>query len=160
MTDLVDQMFPRIYRKWAAGFTDFNYWKAPIQEFALLDFTLASPALSARLDTSNQSTLARLRNFSLVGRQQRRELKHFSPPVPATATALEGSPIRAAADQPSAHLRQLSSLERPSSRLAAFTQSSSSSIGMESRSSSSSSPFVDSDKDEGEGCAETTEEEQ
>ncbi|OAX33778.1 LNS2-domain-containing protein, partial [Rhizopogon vinicolor AM-OR11-026] len=39
MTDLVDQMFPPIHRKWAAEFTDFNYWKAPIQEFALPDFT-------------------------------------------------------------------------------------------------------------------------
>ncbi|KDQ29727.1 hypothetical protein PLEOSDRAFT_1009219, partial [Pleurotus ostreatus PC15] len=30
MTDLVDQMFPPIHRKWAAEYTDFNYWKVPI----------------------------------------------------------------------------------------------------------------------------------
>ncbi|OAX39025.1 hypothetical protein K503DRAFT_799992 [Rhizopogon vinicolor AM-OR11-026] len=35
MTDLVNQMFPPILRKWAAEITDLNYWKAPIQEFGL-----------------------------------------------------------------------------------------------------------------------------
>jgi phosphatidate phosphatase LPIN len=142
MTDLVDQMFPPIHRKWTAEFTDFNFWKAPIQEFALPDFTPPSPALSARSDTSNPSTLARLRNFSLVGRKQGRDTKQFSLPLPATAP--EGIPILAG--YRNAHLRQMSSLERLSSRLAALTQSSSSS-GMESR-SSSSSPFMDSDEDD------------
>lgn len=146
MTDLVDQMFPPIHRKWAAEFTDFNYWKTPVQEFALPDFTPPSPALSARSDTSNQSTLARLRNFSLVGRKQGREMKSFSLPLPVTTP--EGTPIQTGI-QRNTHLRQMSSLERLSSRLATLTQSSSSS-GMESRSSSSSSPFVDSDSDEAE----------
>ncbi|KAG7097333.1 hypothetical protein E1B28_004692 [Marasmius oreades] len=70
MTDLVDQMFPPIHRKWAPEFTDFNYWKTPVQEFPLPDFSPPSPTLSARSDTSNQSALARLRNFSLVGSRQ------------------------------------------------------------------------------------------
>ncbi|EEB86661.1 hypothetical protein MPER_16304, partial [Moniliophthora perniciosa FA553] len=29
---LVDQMFPPINRKWAPEFTDFNYWKMPVQD--------------------------------------------------------------------------------------------------------------------------------
>ncbi|OJA19750.1 hypothetical protein AZE42_11431, partial [Rhizopogon vesiculosus] len=68
-------------------------------------------------------------------------------PAAVTATAPEGSLIRAAVVQRSAHLRQMSSLERLSSRLAALMQSSSSS-DMESRSSSSSSPFVESYEDD------------
>lgn len=67
MTDFVDQMFPPINRKWAPDYTDFNYWRQPVREFSLPDLTPPSPALSARSDTSSQSTLARLRNFSLVG---------------------------------------------------------------------------------------------
>jgi phosphatidate phosphatase LPIN len=70
-------------------------------------------------------------------------MKQFSLPLPATAP--EDIPILAAGHH-NAHLRQMSSLERLSSRLVALTQSSSSS-GMELR-SSSSSPFVDSDEDE------------
>src|SRR4051812_28644081 len=67
MTDLVDQMFPPINRKWTPEYTDFNYWKTPVQEYPLPDLSPPSPALSARSDTSNQSALARLRNFSLGG---------------------------------------------------------------------------------------------
>lgn len=67
MTDLVDQMFPPIHKKWAPEYTDFNYWKPPIQEYPLPDLTPPSPTLSARSDTSNQSTLAKLRNFRLMG---------------------------------------------------------------------------------------------
>ncbi|KAF7290918.1 Nuclear elongation and deformation protein 1 [Mycena chlorophos] len=70
MTDLVDQMFPPIHRKWTPEYTDFNFWKPPVHEFPLPDLSPPSPALSARSDTSNQSTLARLRNFSLVGSRQ------------------------------------------------------------------------------------------
>ncbi|KAG1735729.1 Lipin/Ned1/Smp2-domain-containing protein [Suillus paluster] len=145
MTDIVDQMFPPIHRKWAAEFTDFNYWKAPVQEFALPDFTPPSPALSARSDTSNQSALARLRNFSLVGRRQSREMKQFSLPPPVIAR--EGTPNRTMGLR-SSHLRQMSSLERLSSGLAALTQSSSPS-GFDSRSSSSST-FLDSDDEDAE----------
>ncbi|KAG1805686.1 Lipin/Ned1/Smp2-domain-containing protein [Suillus subaureus] len=142
MTDIVDQMFPPIHRKWAAEFTDFNYWKMPVQEFALPDLTPPSPALSARSDTSNQSTLARLRNFSLVGRRQSRDMTQFSLPPPAIAR--EGTPSRTMGLR-STHLRQMSSLERLSGRLAALTQSSSSS-GVDSRSSSST--FLDSDDED------------
>jgi phosphatidate phosphatase LPIN len=141
MTDIVDQMFPPIHRKWAAEFTDFNYWKMPVQEFALPDLTPPSPALSARSDTSNQSTLARLRNFSLVGRRQSRDMTQFS--LPAPVMAREGTPSRMGLR--SSHLRQMSSLERLSGRLAALTQSSSSS-GVDSRSSSST--FLDSDDED------------
>ncbi|KAH7922979.1 LNS2-domain-containing protein [Leucogyrophana mollusca] len=154
MTDLVDQMFPPIHRKWAAEFTDFNYWKQPVQEFPLPDLTPASPALSARSDTSNQSALARLRNFSLVGTRQSNNMKQFSLPPPATAP--EGTPTTGDGHR-SSHLRQMSSLERLSSRLAALTQSSSSTVDGLSESPasrSSTSTFLDSDdEDEGEGGA-------
>lgn len=142
MTDIVDQMFPPINRKWAVEFTDFNYWKMPVQEFALPDLTPPSPALSARSDTSNQSTLARLRNFSLVGRRQSRDMTQFSLPRPVLAR--EGTPSRTMGLR-STHLRQMSSLERLSGRLAALAQSSSSS-GIDSRSSSST--FLDSDEED------------
>jgi phosphatidate phosphatase LPIN len=68
MTDLVDQMFPPIHKRFVQEYTDTNFWKAPIGDFTLPDFTPPSPALSARSDTSNQSALARLRSgFSLGG---------------------------------------------------------------------------------------------
>lgn len=69
MTDLVDQMFPPINRKWAPEYTDFNYWRTPIPDIELpeLSPTPPSPSLSAsgRSDASMQSTLSRLRHFSL-----------------------------------------------------------------------------------------------
>lgn len=114
MTDLVDQMFPPINRKWAPDYTDFNYWRPPVQEFPLPDLAPPSPALSARSDTSSQSALARLRNFSLVGARNPRP--HF-PPIEVAHGALDGSGHR------SSHLRQMSSFERLSNRLVALTQS-------------------------------------
>jgi phosphatidate phosphatase LPIN len=67
MTDLVDQMFPPVHRNVTAEYTDFNFWRPPMQEFELPDLVPepASPALSARSDTSR---LSRLRNFTLVSR--------------------------------------------------------------------------------------------
>ncbi|KAF9266322.1 LNS2-domain-containing protein [Marasmius fiardii PR-910] len=100
MTDLVDQMFPPIHRKWAPEFTDFNYWKPPIQKFPLPDLSPPSPTLSARSDTSNQSTLARLRNFSLVpSRQGSSQLKPYN-----KGTSIDG--------YRDSDLRQMSSFER------------------------------------------------
>ncbi|KAL5487690.1 NED1 [Sanghuangporus weigelae] len=66
LTDLVDQMFPPVNQKTETEYSDVNYWKTPIQEFALPDLTTppASPALSAHSDAS-MSTFTRLRNFSL-----------------------------------------------------------------------------------------------
>jgi len=132
MTDLVDQMFPPIHRKWAPEFTDFNYWKMPVQEFTLPDLEPPSPALSARSDTSNQSTLARIRNFSLVGNRQS---KQYSLPAPATG----GSTPNLAINNKNTHLRQMSSFERLSNTLSALTQSSSSSVGESRRSLSPAS---------------------
>lgn len=78
MTDLVDQMFPPIHRKWAPEFTDANFWRQPIEDFDFPEFrpvspqptstpSPPSPALSARSDASMQTGLSRLRNFSLRG---------------------------------------------------------------------------------------------
>jgi len=116
MTDLVDQMFPPIHRKWAPEFTDFNYWKNPVQDYALPDLTPPSPALSARSDTSNVSTLARIRNFSLGGARTANAAKRQTLP----ASALQNG------DHKSTHLRQMSSLERLGSTIASLTGSSSS----------------------------------
>lgn len=120
MTDLVDQMFPPIHRKWAAEYTDFNYWKQPIQEFALPDLSPPSPALSARSDTSNQSTLARLRNFSLVGNRSSNNMSQFTLPPPATS---DGDGLTLEQRRRESHVRQMSSLERLSSTLASLTSS-------------------------------------
>ncbi|KZS97849.1 LNS2-domain-containing protein [Sistotremastrum niveocremeum HHB9708] len=68
MSDLVDQQFPPIHRNWVPEFTDFSFWKQPIQEFELPDLGPPSPALSARSDTS---AFTRLRNFG-IGRQTSR----------------------------------------------------------------------------------------
>ncbi len=146
MTDLVDQMFPPIHRKWEAEYTDFNYWKTPIQDFPLPDFRPPSPALSARSDTSTQSTLARLRNFSLVGSRQSNNVKQFTLPPPATEAGnnynLNGDERRK-----DGHLRQMSSLERISSTLASFTSSSSTAASPRS----TSPTFLDSGSDDEDG---------
>lgn len=67
MTDFVDQMFPPIHKKWTSEYADFNYWKIPVSEYPLPDLSPPSPTLSARSETSNRSTLAKLRSFRLVG---------------------------------------------------------------------------------------------
>ncbi|KAG8973032.1 hypothetical protein FRC05_009147, partial [Tulasnella sp. 425] len=55
MTDLVDQIFPPVHKKWATEFTDFNYWRDPLPDVDLpdLDPPSLSPALSAVTDTSS-----------------------------------------------------------------------------------------------------------
>ncbi|KAG6910120.1 hypothetical protein DXG01_012879 [Tephrocybe rancida] len=127
MTDLVDQMFPSIHRKWTPEFTDFNYWKLPVQEFALPDFSPPSPALSARSDTS---TLARIRNFSLVsGRQASTPASRMSPPPDVERGR-------------SSQLRQMSSLEKLSSTLGFSSQMS------DGRRSTSPASSYDSEDDE------------
>lgn len=122
MTDLVDQMFPPINRTWAAEYTDFNYWKQPMQDFPLPDLTPPSPALSARSDTSNQSTLSRLRHFSLIGGRQMNNMDKFALPPPAIK-GLDGDKAQGRRNE--AHLRQMSSFERLSSTLSALAQSAS-----------------------------------
>ncbi|ESK95125.1 nuclear elongation and deformation protein 1 [Moniliophthora roreri MCA 2997] len=133
MTDLVDQMFPPINRKWAPEFTDFNYWKMPVQEFPLPDLSPPSPSLSARSDTS---ALARLRNFSLVGSRQANNL-----PPPATAANGADTKDKDTGDYRDSQLRQISSFERlrdtlgfSSSRSASPERSSSPSTMWESES--------------------------
>lgn len=67
MTDLVDQMFPPIHRRWAPEYTDFNFWRAPLPEIELPELSPPSPALSARSDTSGGSRLGRLVSLGRVG---------------------------------------------------------------------------------------------
>lgn len=152
MTDLVDQMFPPINRKWASEYTDFNYWKAPIQDFPLPDLSPPSPALSARSDTSNQSTFARLRNFSLVSSRQ--PSKQFNLPPPATEAGQASGiarPTRTNGDSTNeSRLRQMTSFERLSSTLANLTTSSSSTLGSPRSDSPTLHDESDSEYDEDE----------
>ncbi|KAJ7129323.1 Lipin/Ned1/Smp2-domain-containing protein [Mycena epipterygia] len=153
MTDLVDQMFPPIHRKWTPEYTDFNYWKAPVQDFQLPDFSPPSPALSARSDTSNQSTLARLRNFSLVGSRQASTMRQSAlSQVNGRASGSRETSPPPDEGQRSADLRQMSSFERLSNTLSSsFGQSSPISIrrslSPESRSSSSTTYAESEDED-------------
>jgi phosphatidate phosphatase LPIN len=148
MTDLVDQMFPPIHRQFDAHFTDFNYWKAPVQEYELPDLTPPSPALSARSDTSNRSTLARLRNLSLMGTRQTSGTGQFSLPPPVIADDGQAKSERGRQiGTRDSHLRQMSSLERFTNTLSAFAPSSSSTAA--SPTASSSTFFDSGDEDEG-----------
>ncbi|KAJ7068630.1 LNS2-domain-containing protein [Mycena amicta] len=150
MTDLVDQMFPPIHRKWTPEYTDFNYWKAPVLEFPLPDLSPPSPALSARSDTSNQSTLARLRNFSLVGSRQSSNIRQ------AALNKVNGTHSRETSPPPD-DFRQISSFERLSSTLSGSFGASSSRYASPSpeRSRRSASPessssytYADSDDED------------
>ncbi|KAI0266885.1 Lipin/Ned1/Smp2-domain-containing protein [Gloeopeniophorella convolvens] len=137
MTDLVDQMFPPITHKWESAYTDNNYWKAPLPEFPLPDLTPPSPALSARSDTSNQSTLARLRNFSLRSTSTSRS-RSFAPSPPPATDPSRGRNMNGVGSH--THQRQLSSIERLSN---AF-------VGLASGSVSPGTPSRDDSDSEGE----------
>ena len=129
MTDLVDQMFPPIHRHMDAHFTDFNFWRPPMDEDDLPELTPPSPALSARSDTSNQSTLARLRNINLMGSGRTGHKKQFSLPLPTTEASINGvskadSEGKRGPGTRDSHLRQMSSFERLSSTLSNFVSTS------------------------------------
>ncbi|KAF8338980.1 Lipin/Ned1/Smp2-domain-containing protein [Cantharellus anzutake] len=103
MTDLVDQMFPPVHRKVASEFTDFNYWRLPIQVYEVPNLEPPSPALSARSDTSRLSRLAI--GFGLRGKSSDQSLAEKSakaaekPPgtVPRVSSPL-ASPVLTAND--------------------------------------------------------------
>ena len=108
MTDLVDQFFPPIHKKWMPEYTDFNYWKIPVSEYPLPDLSPPSPTLSARSEISNKNTLAKLRNFRLLG---------------SRANGINGPPSERTSERPihngqilesnrDPDLRQMSSFER------------------------------------------------
>jgi len=144
MTALVDQMFPPIHRKWTSEFTDFNYWKTPVQDFPLPDLTPPSPALSARSDTSGQSAFARLRNFSLAASKQQTVVKQISVSSLSDEPEKEGGII----PRRSSHLRQMSSLEKLGSTLGFVTRASTGRSLSRSASPSSSSSYYESDDDD------------
>ena len=138
MTDLVDQMFPPIHRKWTPEYTDFNYWKTPVREFPLPDFSPPSPALSARSDTSNQSTLSRIRNFGLGG-----SANHSRQNTIANGNGMsDGDSYR------NSHLRQMSSFEKLSSTLGFSSRANDGNAHRRSASPSSSSSYAGSDEEE------------
>lgn len=115
MTDLVDQMFPPVHRNVTAEYTDFNFWRAPIQEFELPDLTPipVSPALSARSDTSR---LSRLRNFSLRNRGSATSLGEKDKMAAVTATIIANAKANGNGNGTAnghAHVRQSSPLASP-----------------------------------------------
>jgi len=133
MTDLVDQMFPPIHRHMDAHFTDFNFWRPPMDEDDLPELTPPSPTLSARSDTSNQSTLARLRNMSLMGSSKTGHRKRFSLPPPTTESSIKGTSKedgegKRGSGTKDSHLRQMSSFERLSNTLSNLVPSTSSNV--------------------------------
>lgn len=148
MTDLVDQMFPPIHRKWTPEFTDFNYWKVPLREYALPDLSPPSPALSARSDTSNQSALARLRNFSLGGNSARGGHVGTRPSsiVEEIGNVASFDSSRSYRDS---HLRQMSSFEKLSSTLAFMTGMNNGDGSRRSASPALSSSYAGSDDEDG-----------
>jgi len=82
LNDLVNEMFPPVKTKVQPEFTDFNYWRDPIMDIPLPDFSPPSPALSARSDASGNSRL------SYLGGLIRRGSRAASP----EATSQPGSP--------------------------------------------------------------------
>lgn len=144
MTDLVDQMFPPIHKKWTPEYTDFNYWKTPVQDFPLPDLSPPSPALSARSDTSN-GTLARLRNFSLGGNAASPSRNQYIKQATTDAAdgGSNGSPYR------DAHLRQMSSFEKLTSTLG-FMSRVNTDASRRSASPSSGSSYLSSDDEDDE----------
>lgn len=101
-----------------------------MDEADLPELTPPSPALSARSDTSNQSTLARLRNLSLMGSGRTGHKKQSSLPPPVTGSHINGT---SKADDErergpgtrNSHLRQISSFGRLSNTLSNFIPSTS-----------------------------------
>jgi len=140
MTDLVDQMFPPIHHKWTSEFTDFNYWKNPVQDFRLPDLSPpCSPALTARSDTSGRSAFARLRTFGLTGSKR------------ASMFMSSANNEEEPNDYRSSRLREMSSLEKLGSSLGFMSRSST--LNMESNrrsaSPSSSSSYLSDEEDIG-----------
>lgn len=68
LNDLVNEMFPPVKTKVKPDFTDFTYWRDPIPEIDLPDFSPPSPALSARSDMSGNSRLGYLGGLVSLGR--------------------------------------------------------------------------------------------
>jgi phosphatidate phosphatase LPIN len=150
MTDLVDQMFPPIHRKWTPEFTDFNYWKVPLQGYALPDLSPPSPALSARSDTSNQSALARLREFRLGGNNSSRAGEQHVNIGHASTVEGTDNDVPNRMIYRNSHLRQMSSFERLSSTLAFMTGINNGDGSRRSASPElSSSSYVTSDDEDG-----------
>jgi phosphatidate phosphatase LPIN len=101
-----------------------------MDENDLPELTPPSPALSARSDTSNQSTLARLRNLNLMGSGRTGHKKHFSLPPPTTESHINRTSRREnergrESGIRDSHLRQMSSFERLSNTLSNFIPSTS-----------------------------------
>src|ERR1700742_5292763 len=65
MSDLVDQQFPPIHRPWVTEYTDFNYWRAPLQSHEFPELSKERSPESSRSESPSQGTLHRIRQFSL-----------------------------------------------------------------------------------------------
>ena len=65
MSDLVDQQFPPIHRPWISEYTDFNYWRPPLQIYNFPTLSKDSSPSGSRPESPSQGTFHRLRQFSL-----------------------------------------------------------------------------------------------
>ncbi|KDN51240.1 hypothetical protein RSAG8_00869, partial [Rhizoctonia solani AG-8 WAC10335] len=102
MTDLVDQMFPPVHRRWAPEYTDFNFWRAPLPEIELPDLSPPSPALSAHSNTSGGSRLGRFVSLgrstsraSLTNARQAKDIRNLGDTERRRTTSHPGTMIRA-----------------------------------------------------------------
>jgi len=65
MSDLVDQQFPPIHRPWVTEYTDFNYWRPPLQSYDFPALSTEQAPTGSRSESPSQGTLHRIRQFSL-----------------------------------------------------------------------------------------------
>jgi phosphatidate phosphatase LPIN len=65
MSDLVDQQFPPIHRPWVTEYTDFNYWRQPLQSYEFPVLSTDQLPTGSRSESPSQGTLRRIRQFSL-----------------------------------------------------------------------------------------------
>lgn len=93
LNDLVNEVFPPVTTKFQPQYTDFNYWKAPIADIQLPDFTPPSPALSARSDASGASRLSVLGRIATLGRRGSRSPPPDGAASPMSQTSRPSSPL-------------------------------------------------------------------
>lgn len=90
LNDLVNEVFPPVSTKFKPEYTDFNYWRDPVPDIPLPDFSPPSPALSARSDTSGR--LSVLGKIAGIGRRSSRAtMGHAHSPSSASMSGASAS---------------------------------------------------------------------
>jgi phosphatidate phosphatase LPIN len=96
LNDLVNEMFPPVKTKVQPEFTDFTYWRDPIMDIALPDFSPPSPALSARSDASGNSRLSYIGGLIRRGSRAASPEATSQPASPRPSSPLIGPALTAA----------------------------------------------------------------